>query len=179
MKEEKQEFVVLVDNKDIEIGTMEKMEAHHKALLHRAISVFICNTKGEWLIQRRAFHKYHSNGLWSNTSCSHPFPGESNKSAASRRLMEEMGLKAELNEIFQFTYFAKLDKGLTEHELDHVFFGITDDKPKINLNEVAEWKYLSYSDLKKDIDLYPEKYTVWLKEIIREKQDLSIFKLQR
>jgi len=173
MNEKKQEFVILVDSNDNETGRMEKMEVHQKALLHRAISVFICNSKGEWLLQRRAFNKYHSNGLWSNACCSHPLPGETNDGAANRRLMQEMTLQTKLEEIFQFTYFAKLDNGLTEHELDHVFLGITDDKPEINTNEVVECKYINYSDLKKDIELSPEKYTVWLKKIIKEKHDLS------
>ena len=173
MNGEMLDFVILVDKNDNEIGRMEKMEAHLKALLHRAISVFICNSKGEWLLQRRAFNKYHSMGLWSNTCCSHPFPDETGESAANRRLMEEMGLKTELKEVFHFTYFAILDNGLTEHELDHIFLGITDERPVINTNEVVEWKYLNYSDLIKDIELSPEKYTVWLKEIIKEKHDLS------
>jgi isopentenyl-diphosphate delta-isomerase len=169
MNAEKQEFVILVDINDNETGRMEKLEAHRKALLHRAISVFICNSKGEWLLQRRAFNKYHSNGLWSNTCCSHPFPGESNASAANRRLMEEMGLKAELSEIFQFTYSAHLDNNLSEHELDHVFLGITDEKPVINTSEVVEWKYLNYDDLINDIKIVPEKYTIWLRKIIDQK----------
>jgi len=168
MNEEKQEFVILVDNNDNEIGQMEKMEAHRKGLLHRAISVFICNSKGDWLLQRRAPNKYHSNGLWSNTCCSHPFPGETNINAANRRLMEEMGLKAEIKEIFQFIYSANLDNDLSEHELDHVFLGITDEKPDINPNEVSEWKYLNYSDLVYDIEHLPEKYSIWLKKIMAQ-----------
>jgi isopentenyl-diphosphate delta-isomerase len=159
------EYVILVDKNDKELGTMEKMEAHRKAMLHRAISVFIVNNKGEWLLQRRAFHKYHSNGLWTNTSCSHPRPGETSLDAAKRRLQEEMGLKAELNEIFHFTYKEVLDNELTEHELDHVFVGVTDENPKINTNEVVDWKYVSYKDLKNDIELNRNDYTVWFLKI--------------
>lgn len=161
----KNEFVILVDKLDNETGLMEKMEAHKKAVLHRAISVFIVNSKGEWLLQRRALNKYHSNGLWTNTCCSHPFPGESNIEAAHRRLMEEMGLNADLKEIFQFIYLEELDNELTEHELDHVFVGITDKKPEINTSEVIDWKYMDYFKLTADLEQSPENYTVWFKKI--------------
>lgn len=162
----KKNFVILVDELDNETGVMKKMEAHKKAILHRAISVFIVNTKGEWLLQRRAFNKYHSNGLWTNTCCSHPFPGESNIEAAHRRLKEEMGLNADLNEIFQFIYVEELDNKLTEHELDHVFVGVTDKKPEINTNEVADWKYMDYNSLITSLEHSPEDYTVWFKKIV-------------
>ena len=168
MTQKKQDFVILVDKNDNEVGQLEKMEAHRKALLHRAISVFICNTKGEWLLQRRAFGKYHSNGLWTNTCCSHPFPGETSQEAAKRRLAEEMGLQANLKEIFWFTYKEPLDNELTEHELDHVFVGVTDELPEINTDEVNEWKYMSFDALKADIENHPEKYTVWFKMIFEE-----------
>lgn len=165
MKQNKQDYVILVDANDNETGTMQKLEAHQKALLHRAISVFICNSNGEWLLQKRALQKYHSNGLWTNTSCSHPFPGESSLDAANRRLWEEMGLKTELTEIFTFIYKEPLDNALTEHELDHVFFGVTDDKPEINPDEVEDWKYISFNDLEADIKKSPNNYTVWLLKI--------------
>lgn len=165
MTQQKEDFVILVDKADNEIGQMEKLDAHKKALLHRAISVFICNSKGEWLLQRRALNKYHSNGLWSNTCCSHPFPGESSLEAANRRLKEEMGLETNLEEIFWFTYKETLDNELIEHELDHVFIGFTDIQPKINMTEVVEWKYINPDDLKTDIKNHPEKYTVWFKMI--------------
>jgi len=161
----KEDYLILVDLDDNQIGTMEKMQAHKKALLHRAISVFICNSNDEWLLQRRALNKYHSGGLWTNTTCSHPFPGELSIDAANRRLMEEMGMECDLLELFSFTYNAALDKGLTEHEYDHVFFGISDEIPKINAEEVMEWKYLSYNDLHQDMMLNPGNYTVWFKII--------------
>ncbi len=167
MKQNKQDYVILVDTNDNEIGTMQKMEAHQKAQLHRAISVFICNPDGDWLLQRRALHKYHSKGLWTNTSCSHPFPGESSLDAANRRLWEEMGLKADLVEIFSFTYKEMLDNELTENELDHVFFGITNDKPDINTNEVNDWKYVTFNELEADIKKNPENYTVWFLKIFK------------
>ncbi|MBN1986092.1 MAG: isopentenyl-diphosphate Delta-isomerase [Prolixibacteraceae bacterium] len=165
MTQQKEDYVILVDETDNETGVLEKLEAHRRAALHRAISVFICNTKGEWLLQRRAFGKYHSNGLWTNTCCSHPYPGETSLEAAHRRLEEEMGIKTALKEIFWFTYKAPLDNELTEHELDHVFVGFTDEHPKINTREVDEWKYMNYTELKTDIKNHPEKYTVWFKMI--------------
>jgi len=157
--------VILVDVNDNQTGTMDKMEAHKKALLHRAISVFIFNTKGEWLLQRRASNKYHSGGLWTNTCCSHPFPDESTLDAANRRLMEEMGLQCKLNELFSFTYKEALDNNLTEYEFDHVLHGISDEIPKSNTHEVMEWKYLNYFNLHKDIAQNPDNYTVWFKKI--------------
>jgi isopentenyl-diphosphate delta-isomerase len=166
-------FVILVDTDDNQIGVSEKMEAHRKALLHRAVSVFICNSKGEWLLQRRALSKYHSNGLWTNTCCSHPYPNETNIDAAKRRLMEEMGMECELNEFFSFTYKEVLDNELTEYEFDHVFFGISDHKPTINIDEVMEYKYITFSDLQKDIELNQNDYTVWFKMIF-ERVKLNI-----
>jgi len=162
----KEERVILVDENDREIGTMEKMEAHRKALLHRAVSVFIVNSKGEWLLQQRALDKYHSNGLWTNTCCSHPRPGETSQETALRRLHEEMGMYAKLKEIFHFIYREPIDNKLTEYELDHVFVGISDEQPNINTNEVLNWKYVAYSELKKDIGKAPEKYTVWFLKIV-------------
>jgi isopentenyl-diphosphate delta-isomerase len=158
--------VILVDPTDKETGVMEKMEAHRRALLHRAISVFIFNTKGEWLLQRRALDKYHSGGLWTNTCCSHPYPGETNLDASNRRLAEEMGMEARLKELFSFIYKEKLDHDLTEHELDHVFYGISDEVPKINTGEVMDWKYVNYFTLYRDIQSNPENYTVWFRKIV-------------
>ncbi|MBK6284436.1 MAG: isopentenyl-diphosphate Delta-isomerase [Draconibacterium sp.] len=174
MIQNKQDYVILVDENDNEIGAMQKMEAHQKALLHRAISVFICNLNGEWLLHKRASKKYHSNGLWTNTSCSHPFPGESNLDAANRRLMEEMGLKTDLVEIFSFTYKEPLDNELTEYELDHVFFGITDDKPVINPDEVDDWKYIPFNELEADIKKNPGNYTVWFLKIFNRVNEYAL-----
>ncbi|WP_319226435.1 isopentenyl-diphosphate Delta-isomerase [Draconibacterium orientale] len=159
------EKVILVNENDKVIGEMEKMEAHVKGLLHRAISVFIVNSKGEWLIHQRAFNKYHSNGLWTNTCCSHPFPGETSIDAANRRLMQEMGMQAPLQEIFAFTYKEELDNQLTEHELDRVFIGFSDEKPEPNADEVSSWKYINFEELRKDIKNNPKNYTVWFKKI--------------
>ena len=159
------EEVILVDENDREIGLMEKMEAHEKGLLHRAFSVFIFNNNNELLLQKRALTKYHSGGLWTNTCCSHPRQNESIEDAAKRRLMEEMGMKCELKTIFSFIYKAKLDKGLTEHELDHVLIGYTNNLPLINKDEVEEYKFIDLKTLEIDIKLNENDYTIWFKTI--------------
>jgi isopentenyl-diphosphate delta-isomerase len=157
--------VILVDDKDAPMGFMEKMEAHQKALLHRAVSVFLVNSKGEWILQKRASNKYHSKGLWTNTCCTHPFPGESEIDAANRRLMEEMGMCCELQEVFSFIYREKLDNGLTEHEFDHVFIGQSDAIPLVDPDEVAQWAARSFDHIHRDILENPSRYTVWFRKI--------------
>ena len=158
--------VVLVDPEDVEIGVMPKMEAHQKGALHRAFSVFIFNSKGQLLLQQRAASKYHSPGLWSNTCCSHPYPGERVEDAAKRRIKEEMGITCSLRQVFHFIYKAPVNNGLTEHEYDYVFFGTTDIYPKINTEEVQDWKYISLDELEHDIKAFPENYTEWLKIVL-------------
>lgn len=160
------EQVVLVDRDDNHIGLMEKLEAHEKGLLHRAFSVLLFNDKKELLLQQRAFDKYHCGGLWTNTCCSHPLPGEDVADAALRRLKEEMGIECDLHKSFDFIYKAEFGNGLTEHEYDHVFFGLFSGDPVINPDEVADWKYMSLSAIKKDIADYPQNYTPWFKIIL-------------
>jgi isopentenyl-diphosphate delta-isomerase len=155
------EEVILVDANDLSIGTMEKIEAHEKGLLHRAFSILLVNEKGEMLLQQRALEKYHSPGLWTNACCSHPRPNETNQDAAHRRLQEELGMAVDLKEIFQFTYHAELEHGLIEHEIDHVFFGLTNENPRINLLEVMSYKWINLSELQQDMIAHPEKYTAW------------------
>ncbi len=155
--------VVLVDKNDGEIGVMPKLEAHQKGLLHRAFSIFVFNLDGEILLQQRAADKYHSANLWSNTCCSHPLPGESNNDAAIRRLSQEMGFTCKLKLIFSFIYKAELENDLIEHEFDHVFFGNFDGIPKINTEEVQNYKYMSLDELKLDLTIHPQNYTKWLK----------------
>ena len=162
------EEVILVDENDTVLGLMEKMEAHEKGLLHRAFSVFVINSKNELLLQQRAQEKYHSGGLWTNTCCSHPRKNESNLEAAHRRLMEEMGFDCELSKLLDFVYRAELDKGLTEHEFDHVFVGHWEGIPNINQEEVANYKWVDVDVLEKDMEHQPEQYTEWFK-IIYEK----------
>ena len=154
---------MLVDEHDKALGTMEKMQAHHEGKLHRAISVFIFNSKHELLLQQRADGKYHSAGLWTNTCCSHPHPDEAPELAAHRRLKEEMGLDCNLKFAFTFIYKAHLDHNLTEHELDYVYIGVTDNLPKRNPAEVSDWKYISVHELDTDLKLHPTKYTEWFK----------------
>ncbi len=163
-----EEKVILVNENDEPIGLMEKLEAHQKAVLHRAFSVFVLNDKKEVMLQQRAHHKYHSPLLWTNTCCSHQREGESNLQAGTRRLQEEMGFSTELKELFHFIYKAPFDNGLTEHELDHVMLGFYNGEPKINSEEVESWKWMSIASIKSDMDLHPEHYTVWFKIIFDE-----------
>ena|SRR5210317_436114 len=162
MKEEK---VVLVDTEDNPVGTMPKMEAHEKAVLHRAFSVFILNEKGELMLQQRALHKYHSPGLWTNTCCSHQREGEGNLEAGKRRLQEEMGFSTSLEALFSFIYKAPFDNGLTEHELDHVLLGHYEEAPEINPEEVAAWKWMPLEAIAQALQETPEEFTVWFKII--------------
>ena len=164
----KEENVILVNPNDEQIGLMPKLEAHEKAVLHRAFSVFVLNDKNEMMLQQRAQHKYHSPLLWTNTCCSHQREGETNIVAGSRRLHEEMGFKTELKELFHFIYKAPFDNGLTEHELDHVMIGYYNEEPKINPDEVENWKWMSIEEVLKDMQLHPEIYTVWFKIIFNE-----------
>lgn len=168
-------LLVLVNEKDEQIGLMEKMEVHRKALLHRAFSVFIFNAKGEMLLQQRALSKYHSGGLWTNACCSHPAPEETPSEAAKRRLTEELGFTTEVQPAFQFTYKAKLDNELTEYEFDHVFIGKYDGSFNLNAKEVASVAFVDMGQLRNEINMSPEKYTAWfliafplLEEYMRE-----------
>ena len=162
---EKEEQVILVNEKDEQIGLMPKMEAHEKALLHRAFSVFVFNDNNELMIQQRAAHKYHSPLLWTNTCCSHQREGESNIEAGKRRLLEEMGFTTDLEESISFIYKAPFDNGLTEHEFDHILIGHYNEEPNINPDEVASWKWMSLEAVKADISQHPSLYTEWFKII--------------
>jgi isopentenyl-diphosphate delta-isomerase len=164
----KEEQVILVDENDNVLGLMPKMEAHEKALLHRAFSVFVFNSKNQLMLQQRALHKYHSPGLWTNTCCSHQRQGESNIEAGKRRLQEEMGFVTDLEETTSFIYKAPFDNGLTEHELDHILIGYFDGTPNLNEDEVADWKWMSLEEVKTDMAINPNLYTAWFK-IIFEK----------
>lgn len=163
-----EEHVILVNEKDEPIGLMPKMEAHEKAVLHRAFSVFILNSKNEIMLQQRAAHKYHSPLLWTNTCCSHQREGETSIMAGSRRLREEMGFEAELKELFSFIYKAPFDNGLTEHELDHVMIGYYGGEPELNPDEAENWKWMAIEDVKEDMKLRPGIYTVWFRIIFDE-----------
>lgn len=158
-----EQMLVLVDEKNQPLGVMGKMEVHQKALLHRAFSVFIFNSKGEMLLQRRAIKKYHSGGLWTNACCSHPYLDETPVQAAQRRMQEELGFVTELEPAFDFIYKAQLDNNLTEHEYDHVLIGTYDGKIILNHDEVGDYRYLSMDELKASIAERPLLYTEWFK----------------
>ncbi|MBO9563235.1 MAG: isopentenyl-diphosphate Delta-isomerase [Niastella sp.] len=155
--------VILVNEQDEAVGVMEKIEAHRKAVLHRAFSVFIFNSKGEMLLQQRAFSKYHSGGLWTNACCGHPAPGELTGNAAARRLHEEMGFTTELHELFDFTYRHAFDNGLTEYELDHVFAGTWDAQMHPNPEEVHDHCFMSLDEIRQSMSEHPQQYTVWFR----------------
>ena len=157
------ETLILVDHDNKQIGIAEKLIAHQEGSLHRAFSIFIFNSKGELLLQQRAMDKYHSAGLWANTCCSHPRDGESLETAIHRRLKEEMGMSCEMDFQFSFIYKANFENGLIEHEYDHVFFGISDEKPILNPLEVMNYQYMDLESLEKSIKKSPESYSEWLK----------------
>ena len=165
------ENVILVDELDNEVGLMPKIEAHEKAVLHRAFSVFVFNDDNELMLQQRAKDKYHSPLLWTNTCCSHQRKGETNISAGKRRLQEEMGFSWELEEVFSFIYKAPFDNGLTEHELDHVMIGYYNGEPEINPEEVESFKWMLLDDVKIDIEKNPDDYTAWFKIIFEKSYD--------
>lgn len=160
------EKVILVDEQDNAVGTMEKLEAHRKGILHRAFSILIFNSQGQLLLQKRSLEKYHSGGLWTNTCCSHPFPGETLEQATQRKLKQEMGIDLQPEFAYKFIYKASLDNDLIEHEYDSVFTGLYDGKPAINKDEVADWKFVDISSLKQDIAENPDRYTYWFKLIV-------------
>lgn len=160
--------VILVDQDDNEIGTMEKLVAHQKGVLHRAFSVFVFNAKNELLLQQRAIGKYHSEGLWTNSCCSHPTPGESIVEAGKRRMQEEMGMDINPRRLFSFVYRAELDNSLIEHELDHVLFAHSDETPHLNPNEAIAFKWMTLEEILTDLKSNPESYTAWFKIILEE-----------
>lgn len=167
------ENVILVDENDRRMGTMEKLEAHEKGVLHRAFSIFLFNENGELLLQRRALEKYHTPGLWTNTCCSHPRADETMDHALQRKLKQEMGITCPVKKAFQFVYKAELENDLTEHELDHVYYGYFDQKPTPNPEEVVEWKYSPIAAIRKDIQEHPEKYTPWFKIIFERASEYA------
>lgn len=163
MESREQHEIILVNARDEQVGTAEKMDAHYKALLHRAFSVFVLNNKGEMLLQQRAMEKYHSPGLWTNTCCSHPRPGETTEAGAVRRLQEELGFTTTIRKAFEFIYKADFDNGLSENEFDHVFIGQYDGTIIPDPKEVMDYRYISLDEIEADMGKHPEKYTAWFK----------------
>lgn len=168
------QHVILVDEQDNETGVMDKMEAHRKGLLHRAFSVFLFNSRGEILLQRRAASKYHSPGLWTNACCSHPMPGESLQDAVERRLREELGIYTPTKRVFDFIYHAQLDYGLTEHELDHVFIGEIEEISAINPEEADAVKFVDFETIEAEIKAHPYRFTVWFRLIFPRIKELYL-----
>lgn len=160
--------VILVNSNDEEIGSMEKLEAHQKGILHRAFSVFIFNNKHELLLQKRALDKYHSGGLWTNTCCSHPSPGEGVLAAAKRRLIEEMGIRTPLEIISSFIYKTEFENGLIEHEFDHMLVGRYNDEVEVNPMEVMDYKWINITNLNEEVSKHPDEFTVWFLKIYRQ-----------
>lgn len=160
------EKVILVNEDDNAIGSIEKMEAHQRGLLHRAFSILLFNSKGEILLQKRSRSKYHSGGLWTNTCCSHPHPEETMEDATQRKLKQEMGIDIRPEFVYKFIYKAHLDNDLIEYEYDHVFAAQFDGVPKINSDEVEDWKFMDIIGLRNDIKVNPAAYTFWFKLIL-------------
>jgi len=165
------ENVILVDKNDTQIGLMSKLDAHKKGILHRAFSVFVLNNNNEIMLQKRAYNKYHSGGLWTNTCCSHQREGENSIEAGKRRLLEEMGFETELKIITSFIYKVEFENGLTEHELDYLLIGKYLKSPVINKQEVADWKWMKIELIADDIKLNPNNYTSWFKIIFDKFQN--------
>ena len=155
------EHVILVTPDDVEVGIHGKQNAHTDGLLHRAFSVFVTDSDGRLLLQQRAWTKYHSGGLWSNTCCSHPRPGEDTAAAAQRRLFEEMGFNCPIETAFSFVYRADVGGGLIEHEYDHVFLGRFDGDPAPDPAEVADWRWITPADLRRQLHDRPDRFTYW------------------
>lgn len=158
-----QEQVILVDKNDVEVGVAEKQEAHLQGWMHRAFSVFIFDDDEKLILQKRAVTKYHSPGLWTNTCCGHPRPGEQVKNAAMRRLNEEMGLTCELSELYSFSYTTTLENNLIENEYDHVFIGFTNQLPKLNPQEASGFRKVAIAEVRKEISANPNEFTYWFK----------------
>jgi isopentenyl-diphosphate delta-isomerase len=162
------EELILVDTQDESVGQAEKMDVHRQGLLHRAFSIFIFDKQGRLLLQQRALGKYHSQGLWTNTCCGHPRPGERTVEAAKRRLIEEMGLICDLLEVHAFIYHEQVTNDLIEHEYDHVYVGLSSVDPQANPEEALDWKWVTLTELARDITVEPQAYTVWFRKILEE-----------
>jgi len=169
------EQLILVDADDREVGVGEKMQTHREGALHRAFSVFVFDRAGRLLLQRRAAAKYHSGGLWSNTACGHPRPGEATLTAARRRLREEMGFDCWLREAFAFVYRAEFPDGLVEHEYDHVFVGRFDGAPAPDPDEVEDWRWVTQDELRRALRDEPGHYSQWLKLAVEGDQWRALF----
>jgi len=172
------EQLILVDAQDRELGVKEKIEAHLEGALHRAFSIFVFDSEKRLLLQKRANTKYHSGGLWSNTACGHPRPGETTLNAARRRLREEMGFDCDLRKAFEFLYRAELDGALIEHEYDHVFFGTHEGVPAPDPSEVESWRWVTMEELRRRLTEEPERYSYWLKAAVEGDHGRAFFNVE-
>jgi isopentenyl-diphosphate delta-isomerase len=168
------EQIVLIDENDVATGSADKIQAHRQGLLHRAFTIFVFNDKSQLLLQQRAMGKYHSGGLWTNTCCGHPRPGETTKDGAQRRLREEFGFTCALNKFSTFRYQTEFQNGLKENEITHLFFGRYNDKPQPDPLEIENWKWLSIDNLIQDIKRQPDNYTYWFKAIMNYADKLQV-----
>jgi isopentenyl-diphosphate Delta-isomerase len=160
--------VILIDDNDVAIGTAPKLEAHRSGLRHRAISIVVSDGNGRVLLQQRAAEKYHSGGLWTNTCCSHPRPGETVEEAAVRRLDEEMGIHCPLFFMFAMPYRAQVSNDLIEDEITHVFGGCFTGTPQPNPREVQDCRWMAFAEIERDVDRRPEIYTIWFRKMRNE-----------
>ncbi len=161
--------VILVDTDDKPIGQMGKQQAHIEGHLHRAFSILLVNSNKELLLQKRASSKYHSPGLWTNTCCSHPQPGENLNDAVNRRLQEELNIVTSTESIGAFIYKIKFEDGMIEHEYDHVYMGTYNSPlPAFNYDEVDDLKWVKWEHLEEQISVTPTEYTFWFKEICKK-----------
>lgn len=165
--------IILINDQDEEIGTGEKLMVHQRGLLHRAFSILVFNSNNELLIHQRTSHKYHSGDLWTNTCCGHPNANEEISEAAHRRLGEEMGFDTYLEFLYKFQYRTDFANGLVENEIDHVFIGNYNENFSVNPEEVSDYQWIAVDDLLEQVDLNPEKYTFWFKEILKSNEFLA------
>lgn len=163
MRADAGERVVLVDARDRRCGSAGKLEAHRRGLRHRAVSVIVCNERGELLLQQRAGGKYHSAGLWANACCGHPRPGEPVAAAAARRLREEMGFACPLAPLFTVSYRVAVGPQLTEHEVAHVFFGRYHGAVRPDPAEVAAHRWVPQHELLAAVATEPARYAPWFR----------------
>ncbi|VEA65529.1 Isopentenyl-diphosphate Delta-isomerase [Serratia plymuthica] len=161
-----EEMLILVDADDNSIGSQTKTRIHQQGLLHRAFSIFIFDSQGRLLLQQRAFSKYHSGGLWTNSCCGHPRWGETTAAAAQRRLQEEMGFSSELQQVSSFIYRSEVPGDLIEHEFDHIYVGLFDGEPLGDPAEAHSWLWMDIQQLTDEIKRSPDRFTVWFREIM-------------
>ena len=168
MPRAEEEQVILVDDQDRAIGAAPKLAAHREGRLHRAISVQLRDDSGRLLLQKRHIGKYHSGGLWTNTCCSHPRPGEEVHSAAQRRLTEEMNISCPLTHLFTTRYCAVVDNGMTEHELVHCFGGLYAGNIRPDPKEADGYAWMDLDELRQEVDLAPARYSLWFRIYLRD-----------